>query len=64
MTPALVLLFGVAPHTAIGTDLWYASITKVFGVWVHRSRGSVDWVVVRRLAYGSLPAAALTVTWL
>ncbi len=64
MTPLLVLVFGVAPNTAVGTDLLYASITKVFGVWAHRSRGSVDWVVVRRLACGSLPAAALTVSWL
>ena len=64
MTPLLVLLFGIAPHTAVGTDLLFASITKMFGVGVHRSRGSVDWVVVRRLACGSLPAAALTVAWL
>jgi len=63
MTPVLILLFGVAPHNAVGTDLLYAPTTKVFGVWAHRARGNVDWVVVRRLAYGSLPAA-LTVTWL
>ena len=50
MTPVLILLFGVAPHTAVGTDLLYACTTKVFGVWVHRSRDSVDWVVVSRLA--------------
>ena len=34
MTPLLVLLLGVAPHTAIGTDLLYASLTKVVGVGV------------------------------
>lgn len=50
MTPLLVLLFGVAPQTAIGTDLLFASITKSFGAWVHGARGSIDWLVLRRLA--------------
>jgi len=60
MTPLLVFLFGVAPQTAIGTDLLFAAVTKGFGGWVHGSRGSIDWVVLRRLAAGSLPAAVLT----
>jgi len=28
MTPLLLLLFGVAPLTAIGTDLWFAKLWK------------------------------------
>ena len=60
MTPLLVLLFGVAPQTAVGTDLLFAAVTKAFGAWVHGTRGSIDWVVLRRLAAGSVPAAALT----
>jgi len=60
MTPLLVLVFGVAPQTAVGTDLLFASITKGVGVWVHGSRGSIDWGVLRRLCAGSLPAATLT----
>lgn len=64
MTPILVLLFGVAPHTAVGTDLLYASITKMFGVTVHHNHETVDWEVVRRLASGSLPAAAVTLAWM
>ncbi len=64
MTPILVLLFGIAPHTAIGTDLVYASITKMAGFVVHHQHGTVDWQVVWRLAYGSLPAAALTLLWM
>jgi uncharacterized protein len=64
MTPILVLMFGVAPQTAVGTDLLYASLTKVFGTAVHHNHGTVDWAVVRRLAYGSLPAAALTLAWM
>ena len=52
MTPLLVLLLGVAPHTAVGTDLLYASLTKLFGVGLHSAKGNVDWQVVRRLATG------------
>ncbi|MBC7804327.1 MAG: sulfite exporter TauE/SafE family protein [Candidatus Parcubacteria bacterium] len=64
MTPILVMVFGVAPHTAVGTDLLFASITKFFGAAVHQSRGTVDWQVVRRLAVGSVPAAAATASLL
>jgi uncharacterized protein len=64
MTPLLVFLFGVAPQTAIGTDLLFAAITKGFGGWVHGARGSIDWLVLRRLAAGSLPAAIITLTLL
>lgn len=64
MTPILVMMFGVAPTTAVGTDLLYASITKMFGTAVHHQAGTVDWQVVRRLALGSLPAAALTLAWM
>jgi hypothetical protein len=64
MTPILVLLFGTPVQTAVGTDLLYASITKVFGTAVHQKHGTVDWQIVRRLAAGSLPAAALTLLWM
>jgi uncharacterized protein len=64
MTPILVMMFGVAPTTAVGTDLLYASITKMFGTAVHHRAGTVDWQIVRRLALGSLPAAALTPAWM
>jgi uncharacterized membrane protein YfcA len=60
MTPLLVLLFGIAPVTAVGTDLLFASITKVGGAWAHARRGGVEWKIVARLAAGSLPAAAAT----
>ena len=60
MTPLLVLAFGVSPQTAVGTDLLYAAITKITGSAVHGWRDTVDWKIVRRLAYGSIPAALLT----
>jgi uncharacterized membrane protein YfcA len=60
MTPLLILLFGVHPATAVGTDLLYAAITKTGGSLVHGFARSVDWRVVRRLAAGSTPATLLT----
>ena len=60
MMPLLVLLFGIHPTTAVGTDLLYAAITKTGGSLVHGIFGTVDWTIVRRLAVGSIPAAAMT----
>ena len=60
MTPILVLLFGVSPGTAVGTDLLFASVTKVAGSAVHGKRETVDWKIMRRLAMGSVPAAIVT----
>ena len=39
MTPLLLLFFGVAPLAAVGTDLWFAAITKRFAMRVRSSRG-------------------------
>jgi uncharacterized membrane protein YfcA len=64
MTPILVMMFGIAPTTAVGTDLLYACTTKLFGTAVHQKHGTIDWQVVRRLALGSLPGAVLTLWWM
>ena len=64
MTPLLVLLFGVHPATAVGTDLLYAAATKTCGSLVHGLAGSIKWEIVRRLATGSVPAAIATLTFL
>jgi uncharacterized protein len=61
MTPLLILMFGISPATAVGTDLLYAALTKTGGAWVHGRRGSVSWRLVGLLAMGSLPAALITV---
>ncbi|UCV25093.1 sulfite exporter TauE/SafE family protein [Ferribacterium limneticum] len=61
MTPLLVLLFGVPPATAVGTDLLYAAMTKAGGTVAHGRKGHIDWAVTGRLALGSIPAAAITV---
>jgi uncharacterized membrane protein YfcA len=57
MTPILILLLGVAPATAVATDLWFAAITKLFGAGIHGVGGNIDWQVVRRLWMGSIPVA-------
>jgi uncharacterized membrane protein YfcA len=36
MTPILVLLFGVSPVLAVGTDLWFAAVTKTVGGFIHQ----------------------------
>lgn len=64
MTPILVLLFGIHPATAVGTDLLHAAITKTGGTYVHAKAGRVDWRITGLLAAGSLPAAALTIAGL
>jgi len=61
MTPLLVLLFGLDPRSAVGTDLLYASLTKAAGSAVHGFGGTVDWRITGWLAAGSIPASLLTV---
>ncbi len=60
MTPILVLLFGIHPVTAVGTDLLYASATKSVGTLMHGLNHTVDWRIVRRMASGSVPATVIT----
>ena len=45
MTPLLILLFGIHPVTAVGTDPLYAAVTKTFGTLVHGYTHTVDWRV-------------------
>jgi uncharacterized membrane protein YfcA len=64
MTPILVLLFGVHPAMAVGTDLLYAAATKSVGTLVHGSRGTVVWPIAGALALGSIPSSLAMVLWL
>jgi len=61
MTPLLILVFGIHPATAVGTDLLYASVTKAGGSLVHGYNKTIDWKVVGLLALGSVPMTALTI---
>jgi uncharacterized membrane protein YfcA len=60
MTPLLVLLFGIEPSVAVGTDLLYASVTKTAGTAVHGLGRTVEWRIVAQLAAGSVPMAVFT----
>jgi uncharacterized membrane protein YfcA len=61
MTPLLLLVFGVAPVTAIGTDLWFAAITKIAAGKVLHKKGLIDWEVLRYLWMGSLPTSVIMI---
>jgi hypothetical protein len=60
MTPLLILLFGVHPSTAVGTDLLFAASTKAVGTVVHAAERTVDWRLVGLLATGSVPGTIAT----
>jgi len=57
MTPMLILVFGVTPVTAIGTDLAYAAVTKTVGGYKHFRQRTVDLTLSSWMAIGSVPAA-------
>lgn len=59
MTPIL-LWFGIPPTTAVGTDLLYASFTKMGGIFVHNKKKTIHWNIVAWLTLGSIPASLLT----
>jgi uncharacterized protein len=61
MTPMLILVFGVTPITAIGTDLAYAAVTKTVGGYKHWTQKTVDVRLSTWMALGSVPAAVLGV---
>jgi uncharacterized membrane protein YfcA len=61
MTPMLILLFGVSPVTAVGTDLAYAAVTKTVGGYKHWIQRTVDFRLSAWMALGSVPAAVLGV---
>ena len=63
MTPLLILVVGVNPALAIGTDLAYAAVTKTVGGWRHLRAKTVDLRLCLWLAVGSLPGAIVGV-WL
>ena len=57
MTPLLILIFGIQPTTAIGTDIFYSAVTKTVGGWRHLRLKTVNMELVRWLSLGSVPAA-------
>lgn len=63
LTPMLILVVGVKPLTAVGTDLAFAAITKGVGAFQHMRHTKPDLRFVYRLLLGSIPGALIG-TWL
>ena len=61
MTPLLLGVFKLNPAVAIGTDLWFAAVTKSGGSWAHHRHGHVEYRITALLLAGSLPATLATV---
>ncbi len=67
MTPFLMVVMGVPAPTAIGTDMVYATVTKLTGSWQHYRQRSVNLEVALFLGVGSIPASLLgvrTLEWI
>src|SRR3954447_18678379 len=61
MTPLLILVIGIKPVTAVGTDLAYGAVTQTVGGWRHFRHGTVDSSLSTWMAFGSVPAAVFGV---
>jgi len=64
MTPLLIGAFKLNPAVAIGTDLWFAAVTKSGGAWAHHRHGHVDRHITLLLLAGSVPASIATIVWM
>jgi uncharacterized protein len=61
MTPLLIIVLGIHPVVAVGTDLTYGALTKTLGGYKHLRKGTVDLAVSKWLAYGGVPGALVGV---
>jgi uncharacterized protein len=57
MTPIMISFFGFPATTAVGTDLVYSAITKMFGAARHHRLRNVNHELALWMATGSVPAA-------
>jgi uncharacterized protein len=64
MTPLLISVFGLEKAVAIGTDLWFAGLTKISGSVAHHREGHVDYHIVKKLLLGSIPATIATMFYM
>jgi uncharacterized protein len=60
LTPVLVLI-GIHPSMAVGTDLVYNSLTKLFGVIQHGRQRTINFKFVKYLSVGSIPGAIIAI---
>jgi uncharacterized protein len=62
LAPILILIFGIPPVWAVGTDIAYSTVTKALGSVVHIRQKHVNFKIALWLACGSVPATLLSVT--
>ncbi len=61
MTPVMILIMGVKPLIAVGTDLAYSAVTKIIGGGTHWRQGTVHRKSAYLLGLGSVPSTLLGV---
>jgi uncharacterized membrane protein YfcA len=61
MTPLLVLVFGIKPTVAIGTDIAHGALFKTVGAIRHRQLGNVQARLSGWMFLGSAPTSLLGV---
>jgi uncharacterized membrane protein YfcA len=64
MTPLLISVFGLDKAVAIGTDLWFAGLTKISGSVAHHRENHVDYHITKKLLMGSIPATIATMVYM
>src|SRR6266404_3017996 len=64
MTPILMMLFGVSPSVAVGTDPLFSASTQLVATASIGFSRRVDWPIVGRLLLGSVPGSAAVVVGL
>lgn len=64
LAPILILVVGVPPVTAVGTDLAFAFVTKAAGGAEHARQRTADYRIAGLLALGSMPAGLLGIVLL
>lgn len=61
MTPVMILIMGVKPIIAVGTDLAYGAVTRIVGGAAHMRQGTVHRRTAILLSLGSVPSSILGV---
>ena len=64
MLPALTLLFGMDPVTAVGTASFYSFLTKASATWHHVKLKTIEWKIAVRFLVGAVPANIGIALWI
>ncbi len=59
MTPILLIIFKTPVVQAVGTDLWFAAITKMAVIYIHNRNQQINWQIAKLLWKGSIPISIM-----